>query len=430
MNRHLQPAPWSSDLGAVLCPGLTRGAEDLCMGEQLNQVIAPSPDADWTEVTETVELARAKQGRVFRKHILNFGELLHPVTGSKIQIDKSFADTLKKNFDEGVCDIVQVPMANDKNEHVENPGANLGEVLGVDIDEQAGKVYALVDARKSADDFGKTLLGASAFMHLNYKNTKTGQKVGPALLHVAVTNRPYVTGLDPYEEIVAASAEYEGEPALLQMSATSELEEAAVPRTLDEILAELKAEHNLDVSALQEQLTVAQAGKTEAETALSNAQTELAAKPDIDELATRVKEALVGTEAAVKLSGSEGEIDVDTVVTAVGALVQENVKLSNSAVQAVERIAALEKRNVETEIDALVGEGRILPAKRDAMLNLALSNREIFDTLLPEEPLVKLSVENGVAPRAEEHNKQEVDVDAELARLTAADGPAAQYLQA
>lgn len=402
-------------------------AEDQGMGE-LNQVIAPSPVSDWAEVGDEVRLSRKKMGRVFEKHILSFGDLLHPVTGQRIKIDKAFADQLKANFDAGVCDIVQVPLANDQNQHVENPGANLGEVLDLRVDEQAGKIYAQVDARKQADDFGKTLLGASAFMHLNYKNTKTGQKVGPTLLHVAVTNRPYVTGLDSYEEIVAASSEYEGEPALLQMSATSDQREAAVPRTLDEILAELKAEHNLDVAELQTKLSAVETDKADTEVKLSAAEKALAEKPDVDELAAKVKAALVGTEAEVKLSAEDGSIDTDTIVSAVGELAQQNVKLSATAEAAVGRIAALEKRNVETEIDALVGEGRILPAKREVYLNLALSNRETFDALVPDEPIVALSVENGVAPKAEEHKKQEIDVDAELARLTAEGGPAAQYL--
>lgn len=415
---------------------------------KLAAVIAPSPQADWSDLDDSaltstdseVRLARVRQGRLLEKHILSFGDLHHPVTGTKIKIDKQFADTLVENFNKGVCDIVQVPLANDKNEHVENPGANLGEVLGLRVDEQAGKIYAQVDARQDADKFGKTYLGASAFMHLNYKDTKTNQRVGPTLLHVAVTNRPYVTGLDPYEEIVAASAvddggaEYSCEPALLQMSAVSDLEEAAVPRTLEEILAELKADHNLDVTAVQAQLQSAESAKAEAETALSAAQSELettksalAAKPSVDELVDKVRAALAGSGAEVSLSSSD--VDEETLVAAVAELAQQNVKLSASAEQTAERIAALEKRNVEIEIDSLVEQGRILPAKRDVYLNLALSNRETFDALVPDEPIVKLGNEEGVAPKAEEHAKQELDVDAELARLTAPGGPAAEYMR-
>jgi hypothetical protein len=54
-------------------------------------VIAPSPLADWTAVDpDTVELARTKMGTLYRKHILNRGELIHPLTGTKINIDDAF----------------------------------------------------------------------------------------------------------------------------------------------------------------------------------------------------------------------------------------------------------------------------------------------------------------------------------------------------
>lgn len=393
--------------------------------------IAPSPSADWTEVDDSVSLSRpSKQGRVFEKHILSFGDLIHPVTGQRITIDDDFATSLSRNFDAGVCPIVQVPMANDKNEHVENPGANLGEVLGLRVDKTAGKIYAQVDARKQAEDFGKTLLGASAFMHLNYPDTKTGKKVGPTLLHVAVTNRPYVTGLDPYQEIVAASAEYQGEAALLEMSATSESEEAAVPRTLDEILAELKADHNLDVSALQTSLETANSSVTEKETALSAAQEELAAKPDLDELVEKVKVALSGTGVVEETKLSAGDVTADDIVSAVATLAQDNVKLTSAAEANGTRIAALEKRHVETEIDGYVTEGRILPAKREAYLTMALSNREMFDAVLPDEPLIKLNNEQGTSPIPGEGERRELDVEAEIARLTSSDGPASQYVGA
>lgn len=403
-------------------------------------VISPSPRTDWTELHGEVRLSRLsqKQGRLFEKEILRFGDLIHPVTGQKIKIDKAFTDTLVSNFEAGFCDIVQVPLANDQNQHVENPGANLGEVLGLRVDEAAGKVYAQVDARKQAEDFGKTLLGASAFMHLNYKDTKTGQRVGPTLLHVAVTNRPYVTGLDPYQEIVAASSEYDGEPALLEMSATTDQEEAAVPRTLQDILAELKADHNVDVDALQTALSAAEtkasaaeAKASEQEVALSSAQEQLAAKPDLDELVEKVRVALSGTGVAdeTKLS-ADGDVTTDDIVSAVATLAQDNVKLTSANEANDKRIAALERRHVEGEIDALIGEGKILPAKREVFLTMALTNREMFDQILPDEPLVKLGNELGSGPSAEAHQTQEVDIEAEIARLTGSGGPAAQYIGA
>ncbi len=80
-----------------------------------------------------VHLARTKQGRLFRKHLLNLGKLRHPATGRVINVDKEFYDTMKRNFDAGVCDIVQVPLANGKNEHSEDPERKIGEVVEIEL---------------------------------------------------------------------------------------------------------------------------------------------------------------------------------------------------------------------------------------------------------------------------------------------------------
>src|SRR5579859_4940060 len=100
------------------------------MPEELS--VFPSQGDEW------VELARVKGGTLFEKHILNKGTLRHPATGAKIEIDDNFINKLKQNFVNNVCDIVQVPLANDKNEHSEDPDRNIGEV--VDIRERNGKV--------------------------------------------------------------------------------------------------------------------------------------------------------------------------------------------------------------------------------------------------------------------------------------------------
>jgi hypothetical protein len=151
-----------------------------------------------------VELARSATGRVFRKHILNLGPLIHPKTGQPIQLDDAWYARLRDNFDSGVS-MVQVPLANDKNEHSEDPLRNTGEVIG--LEREGSKVYAVLDIRdpQVADKLGKTLLGASAMLHMDYTDTRTGQKVGPTLLHSCITNRPYVVGLGDYEEVVAAT---------------------------------------------------------------------------------------------------------------------------------------------------------------------------------------------------------------------------------
>lgn len=343
-----------------------------------------------------VELARSKQGRIFKKEILKYGDLLYPTAvGGKVTIDDAFADTLIHNFENKVCDIVQVPTAGDNNEHSEDPNRNIGEVIG--LSKEGNSIYAHIDARKAdaADALGKTLLGASAMMHLNYTDTRTGKAVGPTLLHVAVTNRPYVTDLGEYKEIgevVAASAD--GSQGVVVLTAATNFPKEKKMSTLDELFAELRTDHGIDVPALQEQ-----AGRADQGVALSN----------------KITETL--TEAGViKLSNGD-QASADDLVEAITNVYTQNVELSNRVNALTE---AGEKNAAEARVDALVKEGRILPKNKDAQVRLLLSNSELFEELLPEKPLVKLSndgsAETGLEPVDEQHNET---VSSEIARLTA-----------
>lgn len=368
-------------------------------------VIIPSKDSTaYDELGEAkVELSRRSTGTLFRKHILTKGDLIHPATGKRIKIDDAFVSRLKENFDNKICPIVQVPLANDNNAHVEDPDRNVGEVIDVEV--QGDKVYAVIDARRNADKFkDRTYIGASAMLSLDYTDTSTGSKVGPTLCHVAVTNRPYITNLEDYEEIVKASADNSDEAVLLTEPAEEEVDSGSTEEpelkehktmTKEELIAALKAEHGIDVDALQAE--AAKPAETDPAAELSN------------KLVTALTDAGV-----VKLSSDNSAENVEQVVGAVVELAKDNVELSN-------RLETLEKKSAESEavyeVEARVRDGFIDPAKKDAMVKLYLSNKDLYTDLLPAEPKVELSAERGTSTEANE-NKVELDVDAEIARLS------------
>jgi hypothetical protein len=352
---------------------------------------APAGAATFSPVADVpVQLARQRkvQGRLFEKHILNKGDLIHPKTGARITIDDSFVKSMQDNFARGVCDIVQVPLANDRNEHVERPAENLGEVVG--IKERDGKVYALIDARQDADKFGKTYLGASAFLSTDYTDSSTGKKAGPTLLHVAVTNRPYVTGLDDYKEVIEASADNSGEVVVLTP------EETKVPPTKEELLAQLKKDHGIDVEALQ----------------ASAAQPPAPPAPDTAALSSAVVEALKTAGVQLSATGAEGELQLSDVSAAVVELASDNKGLR-------EAVGTLQRQAAAAEVDGYIAAGRLLPKTRETAVGMALSNRAGLDSILApaDEPYIKLTKQEGV-PGPDEQ-RHEHDVDGELARLTA-----------
>lgn len=351
-----------------------------------------------------MELAHTKNGRLFEKHILNKGTLHYPgVKGGKVEIDDKFIASLVNNFKAGVAGIVQVPVADKDNKHTEDPMRNIGQV--VDLRHRDGKVFAVIDARDTdaADKLGKTLLGASAMMSLDYTDTRTGKKVGPTLLHSCVTNRPHVVDLDEYTEIVAASAD-SGDKAVML---TEDLLAAEEPKmTKDELLAALKAEHGVDVAELESKLTA------------------VASESDANKAAVASLTSALETAGVVKLSNGE-ELTPTDVAKAVSDLASGHLELSA-------KVDELTNDRAAVAVDALVSAGRILPAQRDAMLTLKLTNEELFTALVPEQPLVALTAEKGVVTDDSEGPLKLANgetVDDYLAKLTGEGGAAAQFVK-
>lgn len=337
-----------------------------------------------------VSLSRTRTGRLFKKHILSKGILHYPgVRGGKVKIDDDFLATLSENFTKKICPIVQTPVVGDNNTHTEDPFRNIGEVVDLTIED--GKAYAYIDARdeEAANKIGKTLLGASAMLSLDYTDTKTGQKAGPALLHVAITNRPHLTDLDDFEEVLAASADSSSKAVIL--SAAPESGDTIMD--LDEYITKGREEFDIDIPALQR--AAAESGA-------------------YAKLSAQLQETLE-TSGILKLSaeGDAAETSAEDIVAAVANIVETNVSLSSKVDALVEESA---RTKAEARIDTLVRDGFITPAKRASSLKLLLSNAELFDELLPESPIVELSAETGKDLKDSEH---ELVVSEEIARLSA-----------
>jgi hypothetical protein len=308
---------------------------------------------------------RQAKGKLFRKHILTKGILNYQ--GQKMRIDDKFIASIKKNFDDKVCDIVQVPVAGAKNEHTEDPFRNVGEV--VDVEVQGDKVYAVIDVRdKTAVEKieDKLFLGASAMFGMNYTDTRDGQRKGPTLCHVAITNRPHELELEEFE-VLSLSAD-SSQRAVLLTAADKE-----ISMDLDDLIAILRDDHGIDVPELQRQ-----AAEVETVAALSNS----------------LREAL-GASEVVELSAESGN---DDIVAAVGTLIESNVALS-AEIASTKEAARVDAATAE--VDSKVKGGFILPAKRDRFLELRLSNEELYNDLLPEQPIVALSAEEGIEPADE-----------------------------
>lgn len=343
-----------------------------------------------------VELS-ADGKKVFRKHILTKGPLYY---GDRvIDVNDSFLDTVVRNFNDHVVSHVQAPVVDENNRHSEDPFRNIGEV--VKVERVGDKLYSYIDVRDdiARPKMGKTLLGASAQLSLNWKNNKTNKYVGPALVHTAITNNAHLNDLEDFEEVLLSHDSTN--KAVILSAAPITTGESKMD--FDEIVAVLKDEHDIDLPALQEAASKADA---------------------YAKLSADLKEKLsTGEDAVLKLSNADEETADEDLVAAVADLVQSRVELSSKVDTLVEESRT---SKAEARIDELVAGGFITPAKREANLKLLLSNPESFEELLPEKPIVELSNESGQDIHDESHDET---VASEIARLSA-DAAAQGYIRA
>ena len=263
-------------------------------------------------------------------------------------------------------------------------------------------------------------------MSLDYTDTITGARKGPTLLHVAATNRPYLTNLAPYEAV--ALSNYDEEYVMLSPDNTdsdSSETESENPMSLEELLAKLKEDFDIDVAALQAAAKVDEESADETpesktdeakaeEAPADEASVEPKAEESADEAPVEPKAeeepaalSAVSPEDAhnlfaalsavltsadpglVALSKSEDDITIEDIASGI-------VELSNGYKAMAADVEAMKHEKAVGEVEKAVEAGRITPAQKDAMLELRLSNEELFNKIVPSEPLVSLSAQTGV----------------------------------
>jgi hypothetical protein len=166
-----------------------------------------------------------------------------------------------------------------------------------------------------------------------------------------------------------------------------------VPHTKAELLAALKAEHGIDVEALQASAAAPPA-------------------PDMTALTGAVVQALKDG-GYISLAVEPGQITMGDVSAAVVELANDNKGL-RTAVGSLQRSAA------ETLVDGYVGTGRLLPKTRDVAIEMALTRPGDLEAILApaNAPYVALSAPQGVGGQ-DGVQRQEQDIDREIAALTA-----------
>ena len=348
--------------------------------------------------------------KFYRKQILRFGTWRHPDNKDiEFDITPDVVRQISDNFAVGVP--VEAPIVLT---HTDNPKMKVGGVKQfIPTNEGLDAIFSVDDT-----DVNKSILstekapGVSCWLDLAYKNKQSNKDVGAVVKHVALVNHPYIEGLGKFEA-VSLSEDKEAEQFVPLVMREINLSEGEKMK-LEELLKVLKDEHKVDVVKLQEDLK----GLNE-----KVEKGELIAKTDAPvlsgELISQIKK---------KFKLSEDTSVEDAIKALVGSIEKsmvlsegdkkENVKLQKEVDTLSFRLTEMDGEKV---IDALIQEGKVLPAEKVAMLSAYTKEKELFDSLIKPRTasLVELAEKGGKSDETptdeEEKDKKMIDKQVELA---------------
>ncbi len=296
--------------------------------------------------------------KVYRKQILRYGEFVDPNDPrKKMKFDRQYGDELIKNFQKGVFDQVPVQLT-----HEENPINNVGNILGLEHTPDGTGLDALLavtddqvsEKIDTKDPMGNSIIkGVSVGIQENYRDKETGSLIGKVLRHLAIVTHPYIKGMKPFEPVFLGDEEK-----------YHYFEENNMSVSMEDVLKFLN-DNGIKVNSLDD-----------------------LKKPNITVNAD--------IEGAVKrVLGDSLQLDGKSIVDVVKGLAdtiekqnQTNISLQNSNKELADKLA---RNEAEQAVAKLVREGRILPAEKDGMTKLYLSDSNLFNELVKDRPvLVKL----------------------------------------
>lgn len=370
--------------------------------------------------------------RLFRKRVLRYSSWRHPnAPGGILAVDREYARRVVSNFMTKAWDHAAVTLGHPKGEAA-GLAAAVGEVVGLeDADDGVWATLSVDQATADAID-EKKIKGCSAGLVPNYVDHEVGGRgdVGPILAHLALTNEPYIKGLGDFEPVHLADG---GEAVLLSPAESDEPPEGT-HMTLEELLAQAKKD-GLDAKAVAKGLGIDVEG-LEAKAALADKvptlEEELEAlkkaappaddkkEPTAEELAAAKKEgagelvaalgqALAGAKVIELAEGQEP--DLATVVKAI---------VDTAAAGAQARVDLSEQR-FENAFAAAKKAGKVVPAQKDNLKKVFLSDEATFTALIEATPKSVDFAEHGEegVDLEEPATGEKVDAEAEVERYAA-----------
>lgn len=264
--------------------------------------------------------------------------IAHPDFPKGLRFDRAYAEKLVANFRDygGKVPVDYLHGSEDPNADPEQAVA-AGWFRAVRIEGNEVVGYADPTPRALKKVLDKEYLLASAAITINWLNPKTGKHQGPTLTSAALTNRPFIRGMGEVAVIDGRGVTLSDRSASRHASGAVRPEEPKMAESLRTIEPE--------TVSLSEHLKLSKQ--------LSDAQVELAAAKT------------AATAAETKLSALETE----------KVALAEQVKRLEGEKAKVARAA---------KFDALLRDGRVIPAEKDALLKLSDADFEAITAARPK----------------------------------------------
>lgn len=307
----------------------------------------PGKLAILTPYSRTGEAQRVGR-RLFRKKLLPVGTIDYD--GQTVRFDEPYLREIVNSFEQEAYDQVPFQLANDKNQHTNDPERTRGEVVALDL--QSDGLYMTVS---TTEEGAKVItenpkLGISARI-VNGLQRADGKSFKAALQHALGTLDPRINGLGPWEAIEASST---GEPVLdFTESAYREAEDVA-DFTPDEV-ARLKA-LLAEPSDETDELTDEELNE------LIAAADELAGEGGDDELSDEEIEAILAEAAAGVEEPELEEVAASVDPATQRALELTSAQLSTQRLELSRVTSALDAGRFEQERDMFMRDYGIPPA--------------------------------------------------------------------
>jgi hypothetical protein len=301
--------------------------------------------------------------RRYRKQLVKFGSYVNPnKSTSKMTLDRPWAEKVVENFKNKVLNRVPVAEGHPKDSG-ELVTKTRGDLAALSIEDDG--LYGELDIKapetiKGIED--DLIYDVSVSFDPDYTDKASGAQVGPALLHVGLVNDPYLKGMQPFQalsehaNVIMLSESKESTVSKIkndrEFMVPIEFSDGDTTKSVSVASGEEVEVPTEEVESVKTQIKDATAPKVVEPTAEEKA---AADKVKADKVVADAAEAKAKADKEAADAGkTETEKELETTKA---ALADANKKIALS--------------EAEGRYSALLSDGKIVPAQRDAFISLS-----------------------------------------------------------